>query len=159
MADEAESSDALTVCQLYARLRRFAAVVAPLDVEPDDLVQEAFARALRVRPLDEFDDVAAYLGRTMLNLAANARRRAGHRQRALARLGPVGRPAPPTYPSDLAMLSSLAPDVRAVLYLAEVECWTYAEIGEFVGCTEVAARRRACRGREALRTVLENDDG
>lgn len=159
MADEAQSSDALVVRELYGRLRRFAAVVAPLDVEPDDLVQEAFARALRVRPLEEFDDVAAYLGRTMLNLAANARRRSGHQQRALARLGPARDTAPPTYPSDLAVLSSLAPDVRAVLYLAEVECWTYAEIGEFMGCSEVAARTRACRGRRALRTVLENGDG
>jgi RNA polymerase sigma-70 factor (ECF subfamily) len=144
---------------MYVHLRRFAAVVAPPSMEPDDLLQEAFARALRVRPLEEFDDVASYLGRTMLNLASNARRSAGRRYRALVRLRPVEDASAPSYPSDLAVLDALRPDVRAVLYLAEVESWTYAEIGAFIGCSETAARTRASRGRKALRALLESDDG
>jgi DNA-directed RNA polymerase specialized sigma24 family protein len=152
-------ADGQLVAELYGRLRRFAAVVAPREMEPDDLLQEALARALRLRPLHSFEDPGAYLRRTMLNLAANARRRSGRHQRALARLARSGEPTVASYPSDLVLLGSLPPEVRAVLYLAEVEGWTYSEIARLVGCTEAAARARACRARRALRTVVENGDG
>jgi RNA polymerase sigma-70 factor (ECF subfamily) len=157
-ADEAEREEQL-IREIYGRLRRFAAVVAPGDVEPDDLVQEALTRALRLRPLREYDDLAAYLCRAMLHLAANARRSSGRYRRALERLALTRELRPAAYPSDIAMLQALAPEVRAVLYLAEVEQWTFAEIGALLGCTEIAARARASRGRRALRSVLEADDG
>lgn len=42
--------------QLYPGLRRFAAVVGPTEVDPDDLAQEAVARVLRHHRLTELND-------------------------------------------------------------------------------------------------------
>jgi DNA-directed RNA polymerase specialized sigma24 family protein len=154
----AERADGQLVRDLYGALRRFAAVVAPADVEPDDLVQEALTRALRVRPLSELDDPLPYLRRVMLNLASNARRSSGRRDRALSRLGAGCEPEVARYPSDLAILDDLSPDTRLILYLAEVEGWRYSEISELVGCSEETARARSARARRALRSVLEASD-
>jgi RNA polymerase sigma factor (sigma-70 family) len=152
---QACANEAQGLREIYGQLRRFAAVVAPLDLDPDDLVQEALVRALRLRPLKDYDDLGAYLRRAMLNLAANARRQTSRYQRALVRLGGDTESPLASYPSDLLILYALSPDVRAVLYLAAVEGLSYAEIGGLVGCSEAAARARACRGRHALRGVLE----
>lgn len=152
------SADAQLVRDLYQPLRRFAAVVGSADVEPDDLVQEALTRALVLRPLSELDDPLPYLRRVILNLASNARRSSGRRDRALSRLGAGCEPAVASYPSDLAMLNDLSPDTRTILYLAEVEGWKYAEIGELIGCSEETARARSARARRALRAVLEAND-
>src|SRR5579871_4146878 len=43
---EASEDDAEVFAAVYPGLRRFAAVVASTTVDPDDLVQEAVARAL-----------------------------------------------------------------------------------------------------------------
>jgi DNA-directed RNA polymerase specialized sigma24 family protein len=58
--------------RLYPRLRRFAAVVAPAEVGPDDLVQEALERLLS-RDIDDIVHIEAYLRQTMVRLAANHR--------------------------------------------------------------------------------------
>ncbi len=58
--------------KLYPPLRRFAAVVTPVEVEPDDLLQEAVTRALRRGSLTELDNPGAYLRRAMVNLASRA---------------------------------------------------------------------------------------
>jgi DNA-directed RNA polymerase specialized sigma24 family protein len=60
--------------QLYPPLRRFAAVVAPREVDPDDLLQEAAARVLTKHRLTELNQPGVYLRRTMVNLASNHRR-------------------------------------------------------------------------------------
>jgi DNA-directed RNA polymerase specialized sigma24 family protein len=41
-----------------------------------------------------------------------------------------------------------------VLWLAEVEGWTHAEIGRLLGCSEESSRARASRGRRRLRLAL-----
>jgi len=140
------------VRELYPQLRRFAAAVAPPDVEPDDLLQEALVRALRVGPLADLDDAGTYLRRAMAHIAANSRRSFGRRRRALARLT-LSDVENATYPSDLTQLLELSPTLRAVLYLAEVEGWP-----SMLGCTELAARTRAARGRRQLRSILEAAD-
>jgi DNA-directed RNA polymerase specialized sigma24 family protein len=48
----------------------------------------------------------------------------------------------------------LTPQDRAVLYLAEVEGYQYAEIGQMLNCTEAAARKRALRARQRLHAVM-----
>ena len=55
--DASTLTDALR--PLYADLRRFAAVVGGMDVEPDDLVQEALVRLLVSGRLGSVDDAAA----------------------------------------------------------------------------------------------------
>ncbi|MEA2002530.1 MAG: sigma-70 family RNA polymerase sigma factor [Actinomycetota bacterium] len=149
--------EARLFAELYASLRRFAAVVAPIDVDPDDLLQEAVARVLRRKRLTDLDEPGAYLRRTMVNLASNYRRKMGNRRRALARFEASVRPIEDVYPSDLNELLRLAPQERAVLYLSEVEGYRYAEIGGMLGCSEAAARKRAMRGRRRLYAELTGE--
>jgi RNA polymerase sigma-70 factor (ECF subfamily) len=136
----------------YPVLRRFAAVVGPADVEPDDLVQDAFVAVLR-RGLDGIDDLDAYLRRTVLNLSSNERRRWLRRKRADERQLAVEEVVTTSF-VDVADLLRLPVDVRAVLWLAEVEGWTHAEIGHLLGCSEESSRARASRGRRRLRLAL-----
>lgn len=135
---------------LYGSLRRFAAVVGPIEMDPDDLLQEAVARVLQRCRLTDLDEPGAYLRKTMVNLASNHRRSFARERRALARLGRSAEPLGDAYPSDLNGLLDLPPRERAVLYLSEVEGYRYAEIGELLGCSEAAARKRAMRGRRRL---------
>jgi len=136
--------------ELYAPLRRFAAVVGPIEVDPDDLLQEAVARVLRRKRLTDLEQPGAYLRRTMVNLASNHRRSLARERRAFVRFGATVEPTGDVYPSDLVELLSLSPRERAVLYLSEVEGYRYSEIGELLGCSEAAARKRAMRARRHL---------
>lgn len=144
------------VLALHPGLRRFAAVVAPVEMDPDDLMQEAWVRVLKRRPLEDYDDVAAYMRRTIVNLAANERRRLGRGRRALRALEPSrAERVDPSYPSDLADLQRLDPADRALLYLLEVEGWSHREVGEVLGCSEGASRVRFTRARQKLRLEME----
>src|SRR5699024_180266 len=61
---------------LYPRLRRFAAVVAPYDMDPDDLLHEAFLRVAQTRGPGQFSGMEPYLRTTMVNLVRrHAKRR------------------------------------------------------------------------------------
>ncbi len=143
------------VDELYPSLRRFAAVVAPYDLEPDDLLQEALASALRRHRLSDLDYPAGYLRTTMLHVAVSHNRSMARRWRALSRYAAseASRPSP-GYPSDLAELTALPPRERAALYLHEVEGYRYSEIGAMLGCSEAAAKKAGVRGRRHLREVL-----
>jgi len=139
---------------LYPALRRFAAVVAPLDTEPEDLLHDALVATLRSHRFADLDDPAAYLRRVIINLSHNQRRRAGVRRRALRLLAASQPEVAEDYPSDLSQLDWLSPQQRAVLYLSEVEGYRFAEIAEMVGCSEPAARMSASRARRRLRRAL-----
>jgi len=143
--------------RMYPRLRRLAAVAGALGEDPDDLVQEAFARALAQRPLHEFDDLEPYLCRTIFNLASNERRTRGRGRDAFVKVGrrdgdDAGEP------SDLAILERLSVPSRTVVYLVDVEGFTFAEAAHLMGCSELAARSRASRARRQLRKLLEGMD-
>ena len=77
--------DRVFVAGLYQPLRRFAGVVGRPDIDPDDLVQEAFVRTLQTRRLDEFDYPGAYPRRVVLNVARSQRRRIGRARRVVGR--------------------------------------------------------------------------
>lgn len=140
--------------ELYPSLRRFAAVVGPLEVEPDDLVQEAVVRVLRKERLTDLDHPGAYLRKTILNLASNHLRRLARQRMALTRYRAGTELTRDTYPSDLTDLVGLPAQERAVLYLSEVEGYRYAEVGQMLGCSEAAARKRALRGRRRLYAAI-----
>lgn len=146
-------SDRETFASLYPTLRRFAAVVADLDIDPDDLVQDALASTLRRHELHELDQPLAYLKRAIVHAASNHRRRAGRFRRLLPNLASDPE-VTDTYPSDLASLDVLSPIDRAVVFLADVEGETFTRVADELGITEAAARKRASRGRAQLRKAL-----
>jgi len=158
-AQRADPEEWRVVDALYPALRRFAAVAAPADMEPDDLLQEALVRVLKRHPLSDLDNPGAYLRKTMVNLAASHHRRRGAERRAL-RLAAASHDlqTDPAYPSDVAELGGLPPMQRAALYLAEVEGFRYEEIGQMLGCSRAAARKNASRGRERLRLAVALED-
>ena len=92
----------------------------------------------------------------MVNLAAGHSRRRRAAKRALQRLASSANHDgyQPTYVSDMSELERLSPQARAVLYLAEVEGYRFAEIAQMLGCSEPAARKRASRARKHLRVEM-----
>ena len=143
--------------ELYPSLRRFAAVVGPIECDPDDLLQEAVARTLRHHHLDELDHPGAYLRRAIVHLASNERRGFAIRRRALTRFAAGAAAATDDYPSDLQDLRNVPPPERAALYLSEVEGYRYGEIADTLGCSEAAARKRAMRGRRRIADALTEE--
>ncbi len=153
--DRASRIEWRTIDDLYPSLRKFAAVTAPSDMEPDDLLQEALVKVLSRRSLTDLDHPDAYIRSTILNLAATHHHRMGRERAALVRLrasdsGVVAS----AYPSDLAELFRLPPQERATLYLAEVEGYTFDEVAKLLDCSAPAARKAASRARRRLRLEL-----
>jgi RNA polymerase sigma factor (sigma-70 family) len=144
--------------QLYPALRRIAAVAGPVDVEPDDLVQEALVRTLGKQQLSNLDNPLAYLRRAIVNLASNQRRSAARRRKALERLR-AEEGKLPSYPADIEAILDLPPRQRAILYLVEVEDVPYAEAANQLGITTVTARQLASRARRKARLAWEAANG
>ncbi|HXV70492.1 MAG TPA: sigma-70 family RNA polymerase sigma factor [Acidimicrobiia bacterium] len=142
------------ITSLYPSLRRIASVAGSVDVEPDDLVQEALMRTLRRGRLTDLDNPLGFLRQTIVNLASNQRRSLGRRRRALSRLT-TDEGWLPSYPTDIEAILDLPPRQRAILYLVEVEDVPYAEAAEQLGMTTVAARAMANRARKKARAALE----
>ena len=147
-------SPAETKClrELYEPLRRFAAVIGRFDVDPDDLVQNAFAKVLARNP-GEIRELGPYLRRMIVNLATDERRRTTRTNGLVQRLG-----APETetdsYPSDLEDLMRIQPKVRALLYLVEIEGQPVADAAELIGMSNSGARVALMRARRRLRAEL-----
>jgi DNA-directed RNA polymerase specialized sigma24 family protein len=142
--------------RLYPALRRFAAVVGRLDVDPDDLVQEAYAQVLR-RPAGAIRDLGPYLRRTVVHLAQNERRKASRGRAAAQRAGAGDVGTLDEYPSALADLLQLAPAVRGLLYLVEVDGEPVAAAADAVGMSAGAARMALTRARRRLRTLMTTE--
>jgi len=153
-SDVAADADAALFEQLYPALRRFAAVTAGRDDDPDDLVQEAVARTLRRCSLSSLDHPGAYLRQAIVHLASNRRRSLARSRLALLHLGNRDDGARPEYASDLADLLRLPPADRALLFLIEVEGYHYADAAAVLGITEEAGRTRASRARRLLRLQI-----
>jgi RNA polymerase sigma-70 factor (ECF subfamily) len=149
-----EARDKELIAELYPSLRRIAAVAGGVDVEPDDLVQEALVRTLTNRNLSELDNPLAYLRRAIVNLASNQRRSNARGQRAVARLSD-SESLLPSYPADVEAILDLSPRHRAILYLVEVERVSYTEAADQLGITTAAARQLAARARKRARLNLE----
>lgn len=131
-------------------------MVGSLSDDPDDLVQDAVARTLAKTRLAGLDNPGAYLRRAISNLVINEARSDNTRRNRAHMLGSDDE-WHDRYPSDLNVLESLTPIERAVLFLVDVEGRPFAEAAEFIGCTPVAARLRASRGRRRLRRILEEE--
>ena len=150
------ATDGELFAALYAKLLRFAGVVRPFGIEPEDLVQEALARALAVRPLHEIAEPATYLRTAMVRIASNLQRGRRRADAGNARLGPADSIAD-RYPSDLDDLVRVAPRARAILFLTIVEDESYRTAAEIVGCSEAAARTIASRTLRELQRQLTSE--
>ena len=139
----------------YEPLRRFAAVIGRWDVEPDDLVQEAYAKVLVKRP-SEIRDLGPYLRRMVVNLATDERRRVGRAATLTSKLSTDG-VTTDSYPSDLSDLLGLPARVRALLYMVEVEGQQIAPAAEAVGMSSANARVALLRARRRLRAELSEE--
>lgn len=146
------------ITSLYPALRKIAAVAGSVDIEPDDLVQEALVRTLRRGSLSDLDNPLAYLRRTIVNLASNQRRSLSRRRKAVARLSAADGWLP-SYPAEIEAILDLPPKHRAILYLVEVEGVPYAEAADQLGMTVSATRAMASRARKKARLTLEVLDG
>lgn len=145
----------------YDTLRRFAAVVADSDLDPDDICHEAMTRVLlavrRGRGPGGDAEVVAYTRRAIVSVCSNVRRGLARRAAAFGRMGPGDEPELPMYPSEVAVLDGLSPRERAVLYLQHVEGRTSAEIGELLELSADAVRQTASRARRRLRIEAETE--
>jgi DNA-directed RNA polymerase specialized sigma24 family protein len=137
---------------LYEPLRRFAAVIGRWDVDPDDLVQGAFAKVLACSPGD-IRELGPYLRRIVVNLATDERRRSTRSSGVLRR---IETPLTTTdsYPSDLEDLMHVQPKVRALLFLVEIEGQPVADAADVVGMSNSSARVALMRARRRLRAEM-----
>lgn len=156
MSGPPQRSDAEIIFDLYDGLVRFAAVVARVADDPDDLVHDALVRTIERSPLAELDNPQAYVRRAILNLASNRRRSLARRLRAVTRLA-SSELVEDHYPSDALALLDLAPQTRAVIWLADVEGCSFADIAAALDISQASARQRASRGRKQLRTQISLD--
>lgn len=138
--------------ELYDPLRRFAAVIGRYDVDPDDLVQNAYAKVLLRHP-DDIRDLGPYLRRTIVNLATDERRRSIRANGVLRQIDSAVT-ASDTYPSDLEDLMRIQPRVRALLYLVEIDGQPVADAADVVGMSNSSARVALMRARRRLRAEL-----
>ena len=141
--------------ELYAPLRRFAAIVGRYDVDPDDIVQDAFTKVLLVEP-GRIQDTGPYVRRIIVNLVHNERRRARRGALATRRLGD-GFSTEDHYPSELADLLRLEPRVRGLLDLVDVEGEPIADAAEIVGMSAPSARMALTRARRRLKSELHEE--
>jgi DNA-directed RNA polymerase specialized sigma24 family protein len=155
-ASRSVANDGELFAGMYAGLLRFAAAVRPVGIDPEDLVQEALARALAIRPLSELDEPATYLRTAMVHIASNLQR---GRRRSNVRLARVDIKSDTVdgYPSDLADLLRVAPRARAILYLTVIEGEQYRTAAALVGCSEAAARAIASRALRDLQHQLADE--
>lgn len=144
----------------YEALRRFAAVVADTDMDPDDICHEAVTRVLlAVRrgrgPGADGTDVAPYTRRAIVSVCSNTRRGWARRRAAFGRVELADDHELPVYPSEVVVLDGLSPRERAVLYLQHVEGRASDEIGELLELSAEAVRATASRARRRLRVEAE----
>jgi len=59
------------------------------------------------------------------------------------------------YPSEISALLDLAPQTRAVMWLADVEGLGFEEIATQLGVSTSSARQRASRGRAEVRRRID----
>ena len=145
--------DSRLIQQLYPELRRFAAVTAPWDMDPEDVLHGALTRVLSKTRLHQLDDPVAYVRRSIINEAKSQIRRNQTARRAARRLRPA-EPSTDPYPSDIADLQQLSPTERAVLFLHDIEGRPFDEIAQALEVTAVSARATASRARRRLKTLI-----
>jgi len=144
--------EAAVLADIYAPMRRFAAVVGGPDIEPDDLLHDALLKVMSSRRLDELTYPSAYVRTAILSVAATQRRR----HRVLRGILLILRPEEGSrdeYPSEAEALWSLSTDDRALLELTLAEGYTLSEAAQELHISHDAARTRSSRALRVLRSA------
>jgi RNA polymerase sigma-70 factor (ECF subfamily) len=152
-ADDFDAFYAATYTRLVGQLYAVTGDLA----EAEDVVQEAFARAVVRWPrIRGYDLPEAWVRRVAVNLARQGLRRTRRRLRLLVRLAPPP-PAPGPSVDGLvlaAALRTLPPAQRQVLALHHAAGLPVREVAELLGVPEGTAKARLARGRAALAALL-----
>jgi len=136
-------------------LIRFATgLVGPSDAP--DVVQTAVIRAFTARGWAAVENPRAYLYRTVLNVARSEHRSTMRRRAREVRAVAVGvHENPEVRPEVLEAVGSLSPRQRAVVYLTYWEDLDEATVAATLGIGRGSVRRHLARGREKLRSRLD----
>jgi len=148
------------------RLRRYARALTAGDTHgADDLVQLALERALKKTHLFQpGTNMRAWLFTILHNINANEhRRRAARPQEVWDEDVPASTfTAPPEAHGKLELrdmaraLEHLPPEQRETVLLVSLEGMSYKEVSEVLGVPIGTVMSRLARGRERLRTLMEN---
>lgn len=138
---------------LYPSLRRFAAVIADLDTDPDDLLHDAIVGVLRRQSRQPIDDLGAYVRRAMLLGVMQ------HRRKTATRRSIAERQRPPRTETDgteaiFDLLMSIDPIDRALLYAVDVEGTSAADFARMCGRSHAAVRAQLVRARRRAAKLL-----
>lgn len=142
------------------RLRRAAFLITGDWALADDVTQEALVRMYVALPrLGQVESLFGYARRTVVNVAIDAARRRGTRERYEAKES-----VPPPLPdvagahadrtAVMAALGGLAPRQRAVVVLRYFEDLSVAQTAEVLGCSQGTVKSQTARGLDALRGAL-----
>jgi RNA polymerase sigma-70 factor (ECF subfamily) len=146
----------------YPRLVAELTLITGSAPEAEDVVQEAFARALgRWRAVRDLDEPSAWVRRVALRLAVSRWRRHQVAAAGLRRLRAA--PALPKEPDLedvylLALMASVPLQQRAALVLHYLLDLPLAEIAEILGVPIGTVKSRLARGRVALARELREVD-
>ena len=145
---EAFAPMAMGVCMRYVKNRE----------EAQDVMQEGWVRVFeRIGQLKDPQQVGGWIYRVMVNVSLR------HYQRLKARLDVVGEEMEmTTLDTDpfgmeevVQAMQRLAPQQRVVFNLVEVEGYSYPEVAERLGCSEVNVRALLSRAKAGLREQLK----
>jgi RNA polymerase sigma-70 factor (ECF subfamily) len=149
-----------------SHLGRARAIARRLMQDPDDaddLVQEAFLRALeRIATLDPARPFGPWFFRLLVNAGHDMHRRQKVRRTEPERLDAAARTPSPLASAEHAeirsrfeaALAALPPRQRAIIWSFEVDGMSSEEIARELGITQVTVRWHLHQGRRTLRAAL-----
>jgi RNA polymerase sigma-70 factor (ECF subfamily) len=144
--------------QLYRRhnprmLRLGRRLAGRSRINPEDVVQEAWVRAIRT--LDRFEGrsaLSSWLGGIVVNVVRE--------QRRLPEDAPPAEPEAPDWPDPVATLAlseglrALPPGYRSIVTLHDIAGFTHAEIGRILSIDAGTSKSQLARARQKLRAAL-----
>ncbi len=138
-------------------LLRLAAARLDSTADAEDAVQEVFLRLLTARPrFRDAEHEKAWLIRTTLHRAADARGAARNRNVPLTDTLPAG---PPEEERGLLDAVRALPEAYgAVIHLHYYEGYSIKEIAKLLGLPAATVGTRLARGRERLRLLLKEEE-
>lgn len=155
------SFDAVFV-EEYPKMVALAAAVSGSRSSAEDIAQEAMARLDRNwAKVQGYDNPGGWLRRVTVNLAVSRRRRLVSEAKALLRLDRPASALPPEEPADPALWAAVAAlprNQRAAIALHYLEDRSVADIADVLDISPSTAKVHLHRGRQALRTRLEQED-